>query len=359
MNVLIIFSWPLEDSSFGGIKTIITSYLSNKDLFLNNGIEISLLNYQGRKKGRFQKLDNVRYAFQQYKAISSYLKSNPVECVNIHTSRGFLFVKDIFLSRLIKRKFSIPIIVTIHVGRTSTVFNRIEFLKRNLINCINRYVDQLVLLSNAAKEDFIKEGVNRDKCSVLYNFHNLNLGDIQCHTNPCLQLLFVGAIHREKGVIDILKAVQQLPRGTYHLDICGLIKDDTIREEFNALVTSNEDVTFHGMVEGEEKNRLYKNADVLLLPSYHEGMPMVILEAMSAGCAIIATRVGALPEILTEKNVVWVEAQAPKQIVEAVQLFMQDVEFLERMKEENYSLSESFSMERHINLLSKIYQQVK
>ena len=53
-----------------------------------------------------------------------------------------------------------------------------------------------------------------------------------------------------------------------------------------------------GTVVGEKKERLLRKADFLVLPSYHEGLPMVVVEAMAAGLAIVATPVGGIPEIV-------------------------------------------------------------
>jgi glycosyltransferase involved in cell wall biosynthesis len=59
-------------------------------------------------------------------------------------------------------------------------------------------------------------------------------------------------------------------------------------------------VAFAGPVFGEEKARLLAASDVLLLPSYSEGLPYALLEAMAAGAVPVATPVGAIPDVVTE-----------------------------------------------------------
>ena len=61
-------------------------------------------------------------------------------------------------------------------------------------------------------------------------------------------------------------------------------------------------VVFHGYVSGEDKKQIFLNADVLLLPSYGEGLPVAILEGLSAGCAILTSDVGAIPEIVSQES---------------------------------------------------------
>ena len=63
-------------------------------------------------------------------------------------------------------------------------------------------------------------------------------------------------------------------------------------------------ITYHGYVNLEQKEALMSRADILVLPSYREGLPISILEALSNSCAVIATPVGAIPEILSSDNAV-------------------------------------------------------
>ena len=59
-------------------------------------------------------------------------------------------------------------------------------------------------------------------------------------------------------------------------------------------------MTFRSPVDGHEKEALFKQSDIFILPSYSEGFPLSVLEAMSYGLPLIVTPVGALPEVLKE-----------------------------------------------------------
>jgi glycosyltransferase involved in cell wall biosynthesis len=72
-------------------------------------------------------------------------------------------------------------------------------------------------------------------------------------------------------------------------------------------------------VDGEEKARLLRRAGVFVLPSYAEGMPMSVLEAMASGTPVVASRVGAVPEMLENGNSGFVvEAGQLDQLAEAI-----------------------------------------
>jgi glycosyltransferase involved in cell wall biosynthesis len=62
-------------------------------------------------------------------------------------------------------------------------------------------------------------------------------------------------------------------------------------------------VHFNGFVSGDAKAGLLSRTDVFVLPSYNEGLPISILEAMSYGCAIVSTPVGGIPEVVKDNGV--------------------------------------------------------
>ena len=72
-------------------------------------------------------------------------------------------------------------------------------------------------------------------------------------------------------------------------------------------------------VTGAEKIELFRSADIFVYPSYHEGMPMAVIEAMACGLPIIATQVGGLPDLVCPPlNGLLVPAGRPDQLAEAI-----------------------------------------
>ena len=117
-------------------------------------------------------------------------------------------------------------------------------------------------------------------------------------------------------------------------------------------------IHLHGYVKGEEKNALFKNSDVLVLPSYHEGFPLVILEAMATGNAIISTSVGTTPEVFDDKNVIWSKVEDVESLKEAIKKLANDDELLKKMKLLNFSEGKKYSKQLHIKKLCDIYDEV-
>jgi len=115
-----------------------------------------------------------------------------------------------------------------------------------------------------------------------------------------LRLLYVGRIAREKGLYETLQGV----RLAHELGIDARLlvagegpEAPRLRRYAQALGIAPR-VTFAGPVFGNDKVKLFAGADVVMLPSYSEGLPYALLEAMAAGIPVIATPVGAIPDVM-------------------------------------------------------------
>ena len=118
-------------------------------------------------------------------------------------------------------------------------------------------------------------------------------------TSQSLKFLFVGRNERRKGIKEINKAIELVLKNNLDAEFHFM---GPVEKRFNTS-RSNVSIFYHGIIIGEKrKKEIYDSCDVLLCPSYSEGMPNVILEAMSRGLAIIATNVGAIRLLVSENN---------------------------------------------------------
>ena len=349
---------------FGGIATIVKKYMDRADLFSAEEVELSLFDFHDEKAEavKNQKLRNILYWKSFSRAARAYCKQNRPDLFHIHTARELLFLRDVLVGASIARSYHIKCALTIHVGAASTVFNRIpKPLHKYLINCLNKYFSHVFFLSEEIMSSFVAMGLRQEICSVLYNFHDMPSPSEKKCDPEFLRCLFVGAIQREKGIIELMNAFDALKNGGYrfHLDICGLINDSSVQQRFDEFCKNNKDfVTAHGYVTGSEKERLFSDADVLILPSYHEGMPLVVLEALASGCAVISTRVGTTPEILGEENALWVEIGDEKALANAIFSLASDPARLKAMQKANLQLADKFALKTHVKDLCSIYRSI-
>jgi glycosyltransferase involved in cell wall biosynthesis len=116
---------------------------------------------------------------------------------------------------------------------------------------------------------------------------------------PTVRLLFVGWLEKDKGVGDLLEACARLrPSHDFVLQIAG---DGAYREEAQRLVDSNglgQTVRFLGWLKAPQLVELYRRSDVFVLPSWAEGFPNALIEAMAAGLPAVVTTVGNIPDLV-------------------------------------------------------------
>ena len=356
LKVLEIFTY--NKSIIGGISIMIDSYMNGVAEFAQNDCSLELLNVDSSINLRHSTLNNLAYIFTQRKAVRRHLKEHHYDVIHIHTSREFLFLKDVLLAKMIYKEYHIPVVMTIHVGAMATVFNRIGWFKQKAISIMNKYISKSIFLSKVIQDEFFASGLMTDRGTVLYNFHNLALADCvaKSNSNP-LQLLFVGRIERDKGIVELLSALSELPEFDFHLNICGKLADKSIESEVQMLKAKLGDkVSFLGYVVGKDKTKLFHNSDMLVLPSYHEGLPIVIMEALAAGCAIMSTKVGAIPEVLADKNCYWIDIASTDSIKVSLQSLKRDD--LVNQQNVNFELGKEYSFAGHVEKLSSIYKSV-
>jgi glycosyltransferase involved in cell wall biosynthesis len=177
--------------------------------------------------------------------------------------------------------------------------------------------------------------------------------------NGAFRVLTIGTLGRHKGHFEILEAAAQLRGAPVRFLLAG--PDETSgRGEGAALrrhaarLGLNGQVAFLGPVDASARRKLLRDADVFLLPSHAEGMPNAVLEAMAAGLPVIATPVGALPEMLPEG--VLVPPGDASAIARAVlDLARDSVRRRELGRRNHLRAAEHYALEHTLRFLDRLY----
>ena len=120
-------------------------------------------------------------------------------------------------------------------------------------------------------------------------------------------LLFLGLLAEDKGIYDLLDVIARHKTefaGRLQLLIGGNGDAERVKN-FIAQHGLIDIIKFAGWVSGEKKSQLFNTADAFILPSYHEGVPISILEAESYALPVISTQVGGIPEIVTGNGILF------------------------------------------------------
>jgi len=218
----------------------------------------------------------------------------------------------------------------------------------------------IVCVSRLVKEALNKYLPFTKRKSVIIN-NAVEIKDYSYHEKKIYDLLFVGRLEYAKGVDLLIKAMKLLK---YDLNIkiklCivgeGRLKTSLLKLTEELKVADS--VEFLGTRKDIEK--LMRKSKVFVLPSRWEGLPMVILEAMTNGLPVIATRVGGIVEVIENgEDGIVVESDNPEELANAVAKLMSDETLRLTISTKAYNkVRHEYSIEKYTGELIKLYKEV-
>jgi len=218
---------------------------------------------------------------------------------HIHTCSGLSFLLDGILIVLAKLK-GCPAVLHIHGGRFDQFLDGLSGRGLFVARWIAKRATKIVVLSEQWQEKLstrlnvfdlvvIENGVPVPENCKNYDGDKKNI-----------TVFFLGSLSKQKGVFDLLDAIQGTD-AKVNLVIAGNEGSLGIGESIHQKISNyglNARVQCVGSVVGEEKRRYFQLADIFVLPSYIEGLPISLLEAMCFGLPVITTPVGGIPSVV-------------------------------------------------------------
>lgn len=180
------------------------------------------------------------------------------------------------------------------------------------------------------------------------------------NTSNELTIGYLGRIEPNKGINEMLDGCIKLKEEgiRYKLIIAG--KEQTEGEFLPRLKQSlGNNFIYAGLVSGKSKYDFLRSLDVLLMPTYFEGLPMSLLECMSYGAVPVITPVGSIPEVVKDHtNGVFIKVKDTNSIVKAIRNIDSDRETLNKLSiNARETIFNDFSPQKYIDKLIKIYQE--
>jgi glycosyltransferase involved in cell wall biosynthesis len=366
-KVLMIVDNPTGERFGGGTAFVANGICENNDRLVKYGYITEIFNTQrinrSKKSMGKVKIENFINAFKLVVDLKKQLNSEEYNIIHFHSSIKFSLLRDLLVIQKIRNKFYGKIVLHIHYAdKENILFN--ERYDKLVIMKLFKNVDKVIFLSEKTKEQFLQAGLAENKCAVVYNFHLVNTCNetvdrkfSALNTEHKRNLLFLGSIDKRKGIIELLTALTGVNKDYFIFNICGTVTDISVENKFYELVDSMKDnVVLQGYVSGEKKNKILNETDILILPSYGEGLPISILEAMASGCSIISTNVGAIPEIIKDKvNGYIIKPGDIESLRERINTLLTSKTHLKEVIKENYTYSKQFSIGNFIKNISNIY----
>lgn len=169
-----------------------------------------------------------------------------------------------------------------------------------------------------------------------------------------LNLLFVGRLDENKGIINLIEAFLKLDK-SFTLHICG---QGPQKEEMLNLIKNKDNIIYHGMLSQKDLYDVYKKVDVVVVPSiWNEPFGLVVIEAMINGCPVIGSQFGGIKEIIDYTNAgITINPNDEDDIIDKI-IIMKSPEtrlnYIKMIKERIYD----YSIQKHIDRYEEMYKK--
>ncbi len=283
------------------------------------------------------------------------------DVVHVNASSDSSIMRKSFFIRAAYRRNK-KIVLHQHGGDFKNYFeNQISDKRRAYLKSILDMADVMLVLTPSWKEYF-SNLTDSGKIKVFPNCvavkRDISFAEGEDSGRDMNKLLFLGRICKDKGIDELLDAVTEIGRENkdVKLYIGGIYEEESYRKR----IEGNDLVKFLGWIAGEEKEKYLRECGIFVLPSYYEGFPVSVLEAMAGGCVVVASEVGGIPDVVTDGETgVLVPPKDPEMLKNAVLKVMNDKTLADKLRvsafkkvEENYS--SSASVERLVNIYNSL-----
>lgn len=243
-------------------------------------------------------------AIREYFKVKKILTKQKIDVLHLCTSGSFSFYKDYLILKKCK-ELSIPTALHIHMGRIEEICNKKNWEFKILQKCIST-TDAVIVLDEKSLEAIVNKigHKNINKVPNLLDdliFNPVSQQSEELIENNLVRLVFVGHITKKKGISDLVQACSMLSECEFELILIGPC-DVSYRKELEEIAKKKNMgawLKFSGTKDKQFVCQELMKSDIFLLPSYSEGFPLSLMEAMALRRAIIASNVGAIPEMLS------------------------------------------------------------
>lgn len=357
-------------SPFNGVVGGISIWTSNILSYCNSQhkVQIELFDFSRNRTGQMinNKLKRMFLAAYDYfhltrKAVKHAKRFNG-DVVHLCSSASYLLIRDYIVLRSIKRKHKTKTCIHFHFGRIPDLASHRNW-EWKLLKKVSMLADQVVVMDQLSCQTLLANGITN--VTLLPNPLSDNIvkviNSITTTRNP-RTLLFAGHCIPTKGVTELVTACKSI--SGIKLLMVGAISPEMESHLKSLSGDDNSWLEIKGQVSHKETIAYMKSCDIFVLPTYTEGFPNVILESMACGCPIIASGVGAIPEMLEEENGkcygVVIEPRNTQQLKSAIEMLLRDSDLKHECgSNAKVRVIERYSIEKVCKQLNEIWKQTK
>lgn len=283
------------------------------------------------------------------------LTNKNLKLVHIHSASKGSFYRKYFVFKLAKL-FRKKVIYHIHCPVFGEIYDESpNFIKRRIEEVLDNS-DLIIVLSQYGKTE-VSRICNNKNIKILYN--PCIIKNFTKIATEKINVLFMGRIGKRKGIYDIIESAKLITNPDIKINLYG----DGELKKFENLIKENnleDKVSLYGWISDDKKDEAYRSADIYVLPSYEEALPMSVLEAMSYELPVISTPVGGTPEAIEDNvNGFLIQPGDYNALAQKINLLSEDKELREKMGQESLRIAkEKFDINVIIKQLREIYDEL-
>ena len=250
-----------------------------------------------------------------------------VDVVHLHVSeRGSILRKGVLI--LIAFGFRKPVIVHTHGCEFRPFYDRLPQLGKQFVSWLFQHCDYVITLSESWQRYYLSNcGLSLKRTIVLPNPVEIPAEVPNREGADLIRFVSLGRVGQRKGTFDLIRAFAKLaPELQSRCEL--ILAGDGAIEQALELITAlklESYIKLPGWLNSTQRNQLLQQSHVFVLPSYNEGLPMAMLEAMAWELPVIVTPVGGIPEIVAHgRNGFLVNPGDIKQITKSMQTLIED-----------------------------------
>lgn len=330
----------------GGVSAVVNQYYDAK---LDQKINLKYIATM-RDGNKVKKLMTAVNAIIKYLfLISQY------EVIHVHmSSRASFFRKSFFIKAAYQQ--GKKIVIHMHGSEFDVFYDKeCNEKQKKQVRDIFSMANIVIALSEEWKE-YLSTICETKKIIVLYNA--VSVPDFTRTNYRDKKVLFLGRLGKRKGTYDLIDVIPEIlkkvPSARFYFGGDGEVSYCT---EICIEKGIQNSVEFLGWITGRNRIKYLESCNIFVLPSYHEGMPMSLLEAMSYGDVVISTKVGGIPKVI-KNNVNGLLIQAGN--IEELKNSLLEVLSGEGKKELGMAayktILKQFNIENNITALTELYK---
>jgi glycosyltransferase involved in cell wall biosynthesis len=237
------------------------------------------------------------------------------DIVHVHTSHRFSFYRAGFYVLFAAHIWNRPVVLHIHGSSFDSFVSTKSTPIRSYQSAVFDAADEIIVLSEYWRET-LKPHTDEEKLSVIPNA--VDMGDYTpLYRSDTPHIVFISNLIKSKGIAELATAVNDLSLSNHEFRV-SIAGKGPLSNQAETLAADHDNVEYLGYISEREKQELLSKSSIFVLPSYAEGLPIAMLEAMAGGNAIVSTPVGSIPEVIGKENGVLVEPGDTDQLADAL-----------------------------------------